>query len=226
MLMETINIAIFASGSGTNAQNIIEYLQAKRYLLEVKPCPISNYSINKTQLNSYPAINVKLVLSNKKEAYVLERAKKLNVDSVIFTPKELKEGRVIDNILTENSIDYIILAGFLVKFPDRLVHQYNRRIINLHPSLLPKYGGKGMYGSMVHKAIIAAKESESGITIHLVDEKYDNGEHLFQAKCSITPQDTPESLAEAIHKLEWKHFPRVICEYILNNSINDKSLQE
>ncbi|MDD2583311.1 MAG: phosphoribosylglycinamide formyltransferase [Bacteroidales bacterium] len=220
--MKNINIAIFASGSGTNAQKIIEYIQEKRHLSLIEPYLASNCNISKT----IPQIDVKLILSNKKEAYVLERARKLNIESFVFTPKELKEGRVVDNLLRKNSIDFIILAGFLVKFPERLVSEYDGRIINLHPSLLPKYGGKGMYGSMVHKAIIEAKERESGITIHLVDNEYDNGEHLFQIKCSVKPQETPESLAETIHKLEWEHFPRVICEYIIGSYLNGKYLKE
>jgi len=224
--MENINIAIFASGSGTNAQNIIEYLKNKREDREVSPSLIDNYGTKKSQTKIFPKINVKLVLSNKKEAFVLQRAKQLNVNSAIFSSKSLKEEKIVDNLLKENNIDFIILAGFLVKFPDRLVKEYQGRIINLHPSLLPKYGGKGMYGNMVHKAIIEAKESESGITIHLVDEKYDNGQHLFQAKCSVTPQDTPESLAATIHNLEYEHFPRVIYEYIINYYFNDKFQKE
>lgn len=224
--MENINIAIFASGSGTNAQNIIKYISEKKYLKEIIPNLIGNY-VNKTGLvKTFPLISVKLVLSNKEEAFVLQRAKQLNVNSAIFSSKELKEESKVDNWLDQNSIDFIILAGFLVKFPDRLVQKYDGRIINLHPSLLPKYGGKGMYGNMVHQAIIDAKEKESGITIHLVDEKYDNGHHLFQAKCAITAQDTAESLASTIHELEWEHFPRVICEYIFNYYLNDKFLKE
>jgi len=165
---------------------------------------------------------VKLVLSNKEDAFVLQRAKQLNVSSAVFSSKALKEENIVDNLLKENNIDFIILAGFLVKFPDRLVKEYQGRIINLHPSLLPKYGGKGMYGNMVHQAIIEAKEIESGITIHLVDEKYDNGQHLFQTKCTVTPQDTPESLAAKIHSLEYEHFPRVIYEYIIKYYLNGK----
>ncbi|MFA6769803.1 MAG: phosphoribosylglycinamide formyltransferase, partial [Bacteroidales bacterium] len=220
--MININIAIFASGSGTNTQNIIKYLMEKRYLSEVTPCLSDHYSNKKDKLISLPSIDVKLVLSNKKDAFVLERAKNLNVKTAVFTTKELRESNFVDNLLLENNIHFIILAGFLVKFPDRLVKKYEGRIINLHPSLLPKYGGKGMYGSMVHQAIIDAKESESGITVHLVDEQYDNGQHLFQAKCTVLSQETPESLAKTIHQLEWKHFPRVICEYIFNYYLNGK----
>lgn len=224
--MENINIAIFASGSGTNAQNIIKYLLDKSYLLDVVPYYKDNYTKEHSLTKSLPPIVVKLVLSNKEDAYVLERAKQLNIDSTVFSPKELREEKTVDNLLINNNIHFIVLAGFLVKFPDRLVKEYEGRIINLHPSLLPKYGGKGMYGNMVHKAIIEAKESESGITIHLVDDKYDNGEHLFQAKCVVSPQETPESLASIIHDLEWKHFPRVICDYIVKYYLSGKFLQE
>ena len=224
--MENINIAIFASGSGTNAQNIIKYLTDKRYLTEAIPYVIGNCDTKTDLAKLLPLISVKLVLSNKEDAFVLERAKNLNVKTAVFTPKQLKEEFSVDNLLDLNSIDFIILAGFLVKFPDRLVKKYEGRIINLHPSLLPKYGGKGMYGNVVHQVIIDAKESESGITIHLVDEKYDNGQHLFQAKCDITPQDTPESLAAKIHDLEYKYFPKVICEYIFNYYVSGTLLKE
>lgn len=220
--MENINIAIFASGSGTNAQNIIEYITDKKHITEVIPYISNNCHPKVGVVKHFSSINVKLVLSNKKEAFVLERAKLLNVKAAVFSPKELKEECRVDDLLEENSVDFIILAGFLVKFPDRLVKKYQGRIINLHPSLLPKYGGKGMYGNMVHQAVIDSKESESGITIHLVDEKYDNGQHLFQAKCSVTPQDTPESLAAKIHDLEYEHFPKVICGYIFNYYFSNK----
>jgi len=193
--MKGINIAIFASGSGTNAENLINYLN-------------DNFS----KLNISP----KLLLSNRRDAYVLERAARLNVKSSLFSSKELGEERVVDDLLISNNIDFIVLAGFLLKFPDRLVSAYKGRIINVHPSLLPKYGGKGMYGDFVHKAVIESGDKESGITVHLVDEIYDNGEHLFQAKCSIAEGETPESLAKKIHSLEKEHLPKIICDYILN----------
>lgn len=224
--MESINIAIFASGSGTNAQNIIKYLEGKKYLTEVIPYLIDNYGKKIDHTKTLPLVDVKLVLSNKPDAFVLERAKNLNVKTALFGPKQLKEENTVDNLLEENSVHFIILAGFLVKFPDRLVKKYEGRIINLHPSLLPKYGGKGMYGNAVHQAIIDAKENESGITIHLVDEKYDNGQHLFQAKCDLTPQETPETLAAKIHDLEYDNFPKVICEYIFNYYLSGKLKRE
>ncbi len=193
--MSVINIAIFASGSGTNAENLINYLN-----------------------DNFPALNItpKLVLSNRSDAYVLERAARLDVKSSLISAKELREERVVDDLLTSNSIDFIVLAGFLLKLPDRLVSAYKGRIINVHPSLLPKYGGKGMYGEFVHRAVLESGDNESGITVHLVDEAYDNGEHLFQAKCTIEGGETPDSLAKKIHALEKEHLPKVVCSYILN----------
>jgi phosphoribosylglycinamide formyltransferase 1 len=190
---DCVNIAIFASGSGTNAQNIIEYFNKK---------------------NGERHIEVKAVLSNKAEAYVHERARKLGVPSYRFTPKELRESEEVDNLLHKHSTDYIILAGFLVKIPDRIVDNFENKIINIHPSLLPKFGGKGMYGDKVHKAVLESGEKESGITIHLVDKEYDSGTRLLQVKCDISPDDTPQTLAKKIHQLEWHHFPRVIESYI------------
>ncbi len=207
--MESINIAIFASGSGTNAQNIIEHIAKSGG-------KISATNGHHTNEQIVAHINVSLVLSNKRDAFVLERAKRLGVNCHVFTAADLREGESIDNILSENNIKFIVLAGFLLKFPDRLVSAYKGRIINLHPSLLPKFGGKGMYGDAVHKAVIESGERESGITVHLVDEHYDNGEHLFQAKCTVESGETPESLAKKIHALEREHLPAVICDYILN----------
>ena len=194
--MDNANIAIFASGSGSNAENITRYLS--------------------TALNSENGTNIRvsLILSNRDNAYVLERAAKLNIASAVFTKRELEEGSAVDNILKERHIDFIVLAGFLLKFPERLIKRYSPKIVNIHPALLPKYGGKGMYGNNVHKAVIAAQEQESGITIHLVDELYDNGTTLLQVKCAVSPTDTPETLAAKIHKLEAKHFPPTIYEYI------------
>ena len=188
--IENVNIAIFASGSGTNAENIIKY-----------------FSDDQT-------VHIKLVLTNREDAYVLKRAQKLKIPGIIFSSNELKEGSKIDEILDDNRIDFIILAGFLLKVPDRIVSRYRGRIINIHPALLPKFGGKGMYGHRVHQAVVDSLEKESGITIHLVDEVYDNGETLFQAKCILDPDESAESLAAKIHELEKEHFPRVIDEYI------------
>lgn len=192
--MNGAKIAIFASGSGSNAQNIVLYMRENNNIFTITPT---------------------IILSNKTDAFVLERAAKLGVKSHTFTAKELREDDIVDNILNSNNIDFIILAGFLLKLPDRFIQKYRGRIINIHPSLLPKFGGKGMYGDAVHKAVIESGEKESGITIHLVDEIYDNGEHIFQARCNISEGETPMTLANKIHDLEKEHFPRVICEYIM-----------
>jgi len=188
--MSLIKIAVFASGSGTNAENIV------RYFKDSTIC------------------KVELILSNKKDAYVLERARLLGVESFVFSAHELGETDIVNNLLDKKDIDYIILAGFLLKIPNSLLAKFPSRIINIHPALLPSYGGKGMYGMNVHRAVIQAGEKESGITIHLVDEHYDNGQILFQARCTISENDTPEDLANKIHILEQTHFPRVIEEYI------------
>jgi phosphoribosylglycinamide formyltransferase-1 len=184
-------IAIFASGSGTNAENIIKYFK------------------NQSE------IKVELVFTNKTDAYVIERAKNLNVDYHIFNRYEFYETNDVLKVLLAKNIDFIILAGFLWLIPANLISNFHNRIINIHPALLPKYGGKGMYGMKVHEAVIQNKEPESGISIHYVNEKYDEGELIFQAKCSINPDDTPESLANMIHALEYKYFPEVIEKTIL-----------
>lgn len=206
-MKDCVNIAIFASGSGTNAQNLIEHFNLNRTQDHTQ-----NYQSN--GYNANPLIKIKLILSNNPEAFVLKRAEKLGVPSHIFTPEQLKRTDIVDNILSRYSIDYIILAGFLLKIPDRIVDKYENKIINIHPSLLPKFGGKGMYGKRVHQAVIESGEKESGITIHLVDKEYDNGAHLLQVKCSISPEETPDTLAEKIHQLEWKHFPEAVKSYI------------
>lgn len=193
------HLAIFASGSGTNAQNLIEYF---------------NYGKNSSS-HTGAEHRVELVICNKPQAYVIERAKKLDVPSVVLNKEELTTNtQKLFELLAQYNIDYIILAGYLLKIPAELIEKYPDRIINIHPALLPAYGGKGMYGHHVHEAVVAAKEKESGITIHLVDEKYDNGKILFQAKCEVTPTDTPDDVAEKIHHLEQANFPRVVDEYI------------
>ena len=189
-----IKLAIFASGSGTNAENII------------------------TSFKSHPSISVSLVLSNKPDAYVITRAKRHCIPFYIFNKEQLNDPYSIYDILNENGIDYIILAGFLLKIPERMVKKYSDRIINIHPALLPKYGGKGMYGMNVHKAVVNAGEKETGITIHIVDEKYDNGKILFQAKCDVTSSDTPDTVAGKIHQLEQENFPKIIEDYIIGET--------
>lgn len=189
-----IKIAIFASGSGTNAENIIRHFNQSKS----------------------SKIKVQILLSNTDKAFAIQRAIKLGITTYVFTKNELINGDV-SNVLKKNKIDYIILAGFLIKIPETITNEFSNQIINIHPALLPSYGGKGMYGMNVHKAVIEAGEKESGITIHLVDENYDEGKHLFQTRCSIDKLDKPEDLAEKIHLLEQLHFPQVIEEFILRN---------
>jgi phosphoribosylglycinamide formyltransferase 1 len=188
-------IAIFASGSGTNAQRIIEYFK------------------------DHPDISVSIVLCNKPDAFVLERAKNLSVDSMVFFRKEFYETDLVLQKLEDNKIDLIVLAGFLWLLPENLLNAYAGKIINIHPALLPKYGGKGMFGMRVHEAVIQAGEKESGISIHLVNEKYDAGEIIFQAKCVVSEKETPETLAKKIHLLEYTYFPKVIESVILNKDL-------
>lgn len=180
------NLAIFASGSGSNAENIINYF------------------------SSYSDITIKLILTNNKDAYVIERAKKLNVPVHIFTRDEFYKTENVLNILQNNEIDFIVLAGFLWFVPNYLLLNYEKNIINIHPSLLPKYGGKGMYGSRVHEAVFQNKEKESGITIHYVNGEYDKGDVIFQTTCEILDTDSPDSIAEKVHALEYEHFPKII----------------
>jgi phosphoribosylglycinamide formyltransferase 1 len=185
------NIAIFASGSGTNAENIIKY-----------------FSTRKTA-------KVSLVLSNNRNALVLTRAASLGIPSVFFERSDFYvTGEVLSRLVSDD-IDFIVLAGFLWLVPENILEKYKGRIINIHPALLPGYGGKGMYGDAVHKAIITNREKESGITIHWVDKHYDNGDIIFQERCKVDPSDTPESLAKKIHSLEYAFFPSVIEDAIL-----------
>jgi len=179
-------IAIFASGSGTNAQNVIEYFQG------------------------HQTITVALVFSNRKDAYVLNRATALGVPSFIFTREEFYETDVVLDKLQDAQIDFVVLAGFLWLIPKTILQRFSGRIINIHPALLPKYGGKGMYGRHVHEAVINNGDAESGISIHYVNEKYDEGKIIFQARCPVKKEDTPETLAERVHQLEYEHFPKVI----------------
>lgn len=179
-------IAILASGSGTNAERITKYFQ------------------------HHPEIKVELILSNRADAFVLQRARKLGVDSVVFTREELKNPAGVARNLQQRGIDLVVLAGFLWLIPDALLKAFPGRIINIHPALLPAYGGKNMYGTRVHEAVIDAGEKESGITIHYVDEIYDHGKIIFQASCPVKKGDTPDQLARRIHELEYKHYPEEI----------------
>jgi len=178
-------IAIFASGSGTNAENIAKYF------------------------SDCENIKVEIILSNKKNAKVLERAKKLKIQAVYFTKEKLKTNE-ITKLLLEKDIDLIVLAGFLWLVPKSLIQAFPDKIINIHPALLPKYGGKGMYGDRVHREVIKNGEKESGITIHYVNEKYDEGNIIFQAKCKVYETDTVDDLASRVHKLEYKYYPEII----------------
>lgn len=185
-------LAIFASGDGTNAENIIKYFK------------------------KHPSIEVHSLLCNNKNAGVLERIKPYNVNPKIFNKEDLYENDEIKSYLEWFEVDFVILAGFLWMIPEALINQFPHGIINLHPALLPSYGGKGMYGMKVHEAVINNHESESGITIHLVNKRYDEGEILFQAKTTISDLDNPETLAIKIHELEHQHFPRIIEDYVSN----------
>lgn len=183
------SIAVFASGSGSNAENLVSHF---------KDSTVGRIS---------------LILSNKKDAYVLQRAKRLGVPYSTFTYKEFQDPQTILSILEKYRIDFILLAGFLLKVPEYLLTKYPNRILNIHPALLPKYGGKGMYGEHVHQAVIAAKEKQSGITIHVIDENYDCGKTVYQSICTISDDETPESLAAKIHELE-RAYPQVAEDYI------------
>ncbi len=180
-------IAIFASGNGTNAENIMQYFSARP-----------------------EAGKVVVLLCNNEGAGVLERAKKFGVETVTFKKSEMENGTKVEDVLKEKEVDFVVLSGFMLKIPEKLVEMYPRKMVNIHPALLPNYGGKGMYGHHVHEAVIAAGEKESGITIHYANEKYDSGDILFQAKCEVKADDTPDTLAARVHELEYRWFPEVI----------------
>jgi phosphoribosylglycinamide formyltransferase-1 len=185
-------IAIFASGTGTNTGKIIDYF------------------------HHHPEIRISLVASDKPGAGVLDIARNKSIPSLILEKEKFFHGNAYVDELRERKIDFIVLAGFLRKIPGALVKEFRGRIINIHPALLPKYGGKGMYGRHVHEAVIGAGEKETGITIHLVDEIYDHGQIIFQATCQIDPADSPETLAGKVHLLEYEHFSRIIEEVVLS----------
>jgi phosphoribosylglycinamide formyltransferase-1 len=182
----SLKIALFASGSGSNAENIVHYFSQN-----------SNFS--------FP-----LIVSNKSDAFVHSRAKKLEIPSFTFSREDFNDGEKIRILLSDYNIDCIVLAGFLLKIPQTLILAFPDRIINIHPALLPKHGGKGMYGMRVHEAVAEANEAESGITIHYVNSNYDEGSIIFQVTCPVLPTDTPEMIAEKVHALEYEHFPKVI----------------
>lgn len=185
------NIVLMASGSGSNAENIINYFKSKGL----------NYSFH--------------IITNKKDAFVLERASKLNIPAEVITKADNNAG-LLFNRINELKPDLIVLAGYLLLFPAEIIKVYTGKIVNIHPALLPKFGGKGMYGSFVHEAVVANNETETGITIHYVTENYDEGGVIFQAKTEVLPTDTPDDVAQKVHALEYKHFPEVI-EKLLEN---------
>jgi phosphoribosylglycinamide formyltransferase-1 len=184
-------IAIFASGSGTNAEEIFKRFQ------------------------QHATIQVVTLLSNNAQAFALERAKKYGVPTLIFDRKQFKETQVVLEWLQKNEVTHVVLAGFMWLVPDYLVKAFPGKIINIHPALLPKFGGKGMFGMHVHEAVKAAAEKETGITIHEVNEHYDEGQIVFQATCEVGPSDSPEQIAQKVHALEYAHYPRVIETWIV-----------
>lgn len=183
-----INIAVFASGAGSNAKKIIEYF------------------------SDSADVRIKLIVCNKPGAGVLQIAADNNIEALLIDKEQFFRGDAYTTILLSKNIHFVVLAGFLWKVPSTLIAVYPNKIVNIHPALLPKYGGKGMYGNFVHEAVIAAKEKESGITIHYVDELYDHGNIIFQATCPVTENDTAATLAKKIHELEHQHYPHVIEE--------------
>ena len=187
-----LKIAVCVSGGGTNLQAIIDGIE------------------NQTITNA----EIKVVISNNKNAYALERAKQHGIEAVCISPKDYESRDAFNEEflakLDSYEVDLVVLAGFLVRVPDLLLHAYPDKIINIHPALLPKFGGKGMYGDRVHEAVVAAGEKKSGITIHYINERYDEGNIVFQAACPVLPTDSPEDVAKKVHALEYEHFPRVI----------------
>ena len=183
-------IAILASGSGSNAENIANYFKGSDYA------------------------QVSFIIANNPQAYVLERAKRLGIEAVVVNKAEFMEADGVIEMLRKRDIDFVVLAGFLLLVPQKLIATYPGRIVNIHPALLPKHGGKGMYGDRVHKAVVESGDTESGITIHLIDEHYDKGTTFFQAKCPVLPTDTPVDVAAKVHALEYEHFPHVIEEIL------------
>lgn len=187
-----IKIAIFASGSGSNAENIANYFQNKS-LLEIA-----------------------LVVTNNPDAFVLQRAQRLSIPAVSFTKAELNAGEAVVEMLKSKGVEWIILAGYLLKIPQSMIDAFEGRIVNIHPALLPKFGGKGMYGDRVHQAVVEAGEQESGVTIHFVNEHYDEGAIIYQAKCEVLPTDSADDVASKVHALEYEYFPKVIESLLLS----------
>jgi phosphoribosylglycinamide formyltransferase 1 len=183
-------LAIFASGSGTNAEKITDYF------------------------SSNSEVEVSLILTNNPQAGVIARARQRQIPVVVFDKKTFYDTHRIVELLQNQQIDLVVLAGFMMLVPQPLVAAFPNRIVNIHPALLPKYGGKGMYGHFVHEAVVAAQETESGITIHFVNEQYDEGAIIFQASCSIAPTDSPDDVAAKVHVLEHQHYPATIAKLL------------
>lgn len=190
--MHTARIAIFASGNGTNAEAIFTYFQG------------------------HPSITVAALFSNNPNAYVLERARRRNIPVVVFNRRDFNETTKVSGSLQDLEITHIVLAGFLWLLPPAIVASFSSRIVNIHPALLPKYGGKGMYGMRVHEAVKASGDRLTGITIHEVTENYDDGPLIFSATCDVNPEDSPQEIADKVHLLEHRHYPRIIEKWINN----------
>ncbi len=194
--MKLINMAIFVSGSGTNCENLIKYFADKSQ------------------------VNCALVVSNKPDAYGLVRAEKLGVKTAVAPKAQLNDADFMMSLLREHNIDFIVLAGFLPLVPNFLIDAYPRRIVNIHPALLPKYGGKGMWGHHVHEAVKAAGETETGMTVHYVTPVCDSGEIIAQYRTALSPEDTADDIAEKEHQLEMRYFPQVV-ERVLNETFGE-----
>jgi len=193
--MSQINIAIFASGNGSNAEKFFEHFR------------------------NHNSVKISCLLSNNADAFALTRAKNNQVPTFTFNRQEFRETETVLQYLQDKGITHIVLAGFMWLVPQYLIQAYPNRIVNIHPALLPKYGGKGMYGDYVHKAVIENKEEESGITIHYVNEIYDDGKIIFQGRCKVLPEDNPDTLAQRIHQLEYQCYPKVVEAVVLNEKI-------
>ncbi|MFS4454493.1 phosphoribosylglycinamide formyltransferase [Maribacter sp. 2304DJ31-5] len=188
--MSTKRIVLFASGSGSNVENIVHYF------------------------NDRPHVQVSAVLTNKRDAKVLDRCNRLNISSLCFNKTAFMESDCVLNVLRSLRPDLIVLAGFLWKIPKNLIEAFPDSIVNIHPALLPKYGGKGMYGMRVHEAVRENNETKTGITIHYVNANYDEGAIIHQAKVTVEPKDSPEDIAKKVHELEYAYFPRIIEEIL------------
>jgi len=187
---QKFRVAIFASGNGSNAEEIIKYFK------------------------EHSSIQIVLVVTSNPEAYVLKRAANFHIPSIVINRQDF--ATTIVGRLAEYQITHIVLAGFLWLIPSTLLKAYPNKVINIHPALLPKYGGKGMYGMKIHELVRATNEKETGITIHVIDDKYDEGPIVFQAKCEVQSTDTPQQIADKVHELEYKCYPKVIEQWILN----------